>query len=141
MTHPDSSAPRFAYVILYVPNVEAALSFYQRAFGLSRRFLHESGQYGELETGATALAFADERATPTSHSFALNRLDATAAGAEVAMVVSDVQQAFAHALEAGASPVLAPAVMPWGQTISYVRDLNGFLVELCSDVANLSEAG
>ena len=25
--------------------------------------------------------------------------------------------------------------MPWGQTIAYVADINGFLVELCTPVA------
>ena len=49
---------QFAYTILYVADVAASLDFFERAFGLSRRFLHESGAYGELETGATTLAFA-----------------------------------------------------------------------------------
>ena len=35
---------RLGYVILYVPDVAAAVEFYERAFGLSRRFVHESGQ-------------------------------------------------------------------------------------------------
>jgi catechol 2,3-dioxygenase-like lactoylglutathione lyase family enzyme len=48
---------RYGYTIIYVPDVAAALAFYEQAFGLVRRFLHESGQYGELETGATVLAF------------------------------------------------------------------------------------
>jgi len=49
---------KFGYTIVYVPDVEASLAFFERAFGLQRRFLHESGGYGELETGETALAFA-----------------------------------------------------------------------------------
>ncbi len=39
------------YTILYVENVAAALDFYEKAFGLERLFLHESGDYGELATG------------------------------------------------------------------------------------------
>jgi len=48
------------YVILYVEDVSATLDFYEKAFGLSRRFFHEDDgkAYGELETGATRLAFA-----------------------------------------------------------------------------------
>ena len=48
------------YVILYVKDVSASLAFYEVAFGLSRRFFHEDNgkAYGELETGATRLAFA-----------------------------------------------------------------------------------
>ena len=48
---------KLGYTIIYVPNVAQSLDFFERAFGLSRRFLHESGDYGELETGSTALAF------------------------------------------------------------------------------------
>ena len=49
---------KFAYTIVYVADVSDTLMFYQRAFGFAPRFLHESGQYGELDTGATTLAFA-----------------------------------------------------------------------------------
>jgi DTW domain-containing protein len=45
--------------ILYVPDVPATLKFYEAAFGLTTRFLHENGDYGELETGSTALALSD----------------------------------------------------------------------------------
>ena len=38
------------------------------------------------------------------------------------------------ALAAGATAVRAPAKKPWGQIVSYVRDNNGFLVEICSPV-------
>jgi lactoylglutathione lyase len=110
------------------------MAFYERAFGLAQRFLHESGTYGEMETGATALAFADEVATTSQGWFEPNRGASKAAGAEVAFVVDDVQAAFAQAIANGATAVLAPVGKPWGQTISYVRDLNGFLVEICSAV-------
>ena len=34
----------------------------------------------------------------------------------------------------GARLVQAPEAMPWGQTVAYVADLEGFLVELCTPV-------
>lgn len=126
--------PKLGYVIVYVPDVEKALGFYEEAFGVERRFLHESGEYGELETGATALAFAAEKTSASGHVFEQNRPSGKAAGAEVAFVVDDVKAAFARALRAGATPVVEPIEKPWGQTVSYVRDLNGFLVELCTEV-------
>jgi uncharacterized glyoxalase superfamily protein PhnB len=49
---------KFGYAIVYVATVADTLKFYKEAFGFETRFLHESGQYGELETGNTALAFA-----------------------------------------------------------------------------------
>src|SRR5215475_4408566 len=47
------------YVILYVKDVSATLSFYEEAFGLSRRFFNDDKgrAYGELETGSARLAF------------------------------------------------------------------------------------
>ena len=50
---------KFGYTILYVPDVPATLRFYEAAFGLKTRFLHEGGDYGELETGSTAEAARD----------------------------------------------------------------------------------
>jgi len=44
---------KLGYTILYVADVASSLSFYERAFGFKRRFLQESGTYGELETGET----------------------------------------------------------------------------------------
>ena len=49
---------RFGYTIVYVPNVDESLRFFTAAFGLARKFLHESATYGELDTGETTLAFA-----------------------------------------------------------------------------------
>ncbi len=126
--------PKLGYLIVYVPDVARAVSFYERAFGVQRRFVHESGTYAEMETGATALAFADEVATTSQGPFALNRRDQKPAGAEVAFVVVNVRAAFDQAVASGATVVNEPVDKPWGQTVSYVRDLNGFLVELCSAV-------
>lgn len=41
---------------------------------------------------------------------------------------------YEKAVNAGATEVKAPTEKPWGQTLSYVRDLNGFLVEICSPI-------
>lgn len=42
---------KLGYTIAYVSDVAESIAFYEHAFGLKRRFIHESGQYGELETG------------------------------------------------------------------------------------------
>jgi uncharacterized glyoxalase superfamily protein PhnB len=39
---------------------------------------------------------------------------------------------YAQALKAGATSLSEPSAKPWGQTVAYVRDNNGFLVELCT---------
>jgi len=125
---------QFGYTILYVDDVASTLDFYGQAFALSTRFLHDSGAYGELETGATALAFASRAMlrelgkTPQPPSLAQPT-------SEIALVTDDVPAAVARAVAAGAALVQPAKDMPWGQTIAYVGDVNGFLVELCTPMA------
>jgi lactoylglutathione lyase len=125
---------KLGYVILYVQDVAATVSFYENAFGLTKRFVHDSGTYAELETGGTVLAFAGEDFTPTAGKFNLNRKDQPAAGSEIGLVTVDVATGYAQALAAGALSVMPPTAKPWGQTVSYVTDNNGYLVEICSPV-------
>ena len=127
---------RFGYTIIYVQNVLESVAFYEKAFGLQRRFIHESGQYAEMETGTTTLAFAYEELTAQCHLFKLNRSYDQPAGAEIAFIVGNVQEAFKQAVAVGAFPAVQPNQKPWGQIVSYVRDCNGFLVELCSEVSH-----
>jgi len=124
---------RFGYTILYVPEVLSTLSFYEQAFGLKRRFLDDAGRYGELETGATVLAFASETLAEENGVRARpNRPTDDPPAVEIAFVTDDIEGAVSRALKAGAQPVKAPTRKPWGQVIAYVRDLNGVLVELCT---------
>jgi lactoylglutathione lyase len=124
----------YGYTIVYVADVEATLQFYERAFGLRRRFLHESGQYGELETGTTTLAFSrhDLAGDLFPGGYVPTRPAEPPVGVELGLVTKDVAGAYARAVDAGATPLKEPAEKPWGQTVGYVRDLNGVLIELCS---------
>jgi len=120
------------YVILFVKDVSASLTFYEQAFGLSRKFFvdNEGKAYGELETGATRLAFAslamaNEKVVTTSP-------DKPPLSFEVALTTADVPASYARAVKAGAKAVSGPEGKPWGQTVAYVRDKDGHLVELCT---------
>jgi catechol 2,3-dioxygenase-like lactoylglutathione lyase family enzyme len=126
---------KFGYTILYVSDVEASLAFFEKAFGLQRRFYHESG-YGEIETGPTALAFASHELGESNLPEGYVRADASSMplGMEIALVTDDVQSAFETAVSAGASPLKEPMQKPWGQFVAYVRCPDGLLVELCSPV-------
>ena len=126
---------QFGYTILYVDDVASTLDFYGKAFGLATRYTHESGSYGELETGATALAFVSHallrQIGKTPQAPVLDRPTS-----EIALVTDDVAAAVKRAVDAGATLVQDAAAMPWGQTIAYVGDRNGFLVEICTPVAH-----
>ena len=105
-----------------MPEVRATVDFYVAAFRLTLRFIHESGHYAEMETGATALAFASEKFTPTKGLFAVNRPALQSAGAEIALISDDVERSFEHAVDNGAKIVLLPVRKPWGQVVCYVKD-------------------
>ncbi len=124
----------FAYTILYVEDVAKSIAFYETAFGLSRRFIHEGGDYGELETGGTALAFAANElgASNFPNGFIRNDRANPPAGIEIGFTTDDVAVTFAQAVAAGAIALMAPTVKPWGQTVAYVRDPDGVLVEICT---------
>jgi len=124
---------KFGYTILYVPNVEKTLTFYQQAFGFSRKMLHGSGGYGELESGETTLGFADFAGMKELGKNPVAARD-DAPSFELAFTTDNVAAAVEKAVAAGAKLVSAPADMPWGQTIAYVSDINGFLVELCTPI-------
>jgi lactoylglutathione lyase len=102
---------KFGYTIIYVPDVTASLIFFEKAFGFPRRFLHESGDYGELETGSTTLAFASHELGamnfPSGYVAANN--SAQPLGVEVAFVTPSVAEAHAQALAVGATEVKALA--------------------------------
>ncbi len=125
---------RFAYTIIYVPDVANSLAFFEQAFGLSKRFLHASVDYGELDTGATVLAFAshDLGAANIPGKYVAASDSALPLGVEIALVTEDVKGAYARALSAGAANIKTPEVKPWGQEVAYVRCPDGTLVELCS---------
>lgn len=103
------------YIIIYVSDVPITISFYEKAFGLKLRFLHESNQYAEMETGQTTLAFVNETFVMDSHPFRLNRPKEQAAGAEIAFVVTNVEEQFKQAVDAGATEVVKPVQKPWGR--------------------------
>jgi len=126
---------QLGYTILYVADVLGTLAFYEAAFGLSRRFVHESDRYAELDTGATTLAFVGEEAAELN-GFAItaNRRETAPAGWELCFITADVASAYARALQQGAMAVSPPAAKPWGQVVAYVRDCNGCVVEIASPI-------
>ncbi|MFK4824447.1 VOC family protein [Paenochrobactrum sp. BZR 588] len=129
---------KFGYTIIYVPDVAASLQFFSNAFGFKIRFLHESGDYGELETGETTLAFANVELADTNFKTGIVAAHTSAKplGMEVAFVTDDVAKAHAKAIAAGAQELAAPKQKPWGQTVSYLQSQDGTLIELCTPVGS-----
>ena len=123
---------QFAYTIIYTHNVLKSIEFFEQAFGIQRRFIVENS-YGELETGATALAFAaHELGADNLPNGYIKADDTLPLGIEIALVSDDVGAAFDKAVAAGAQAIKPPMAKPWGQIVAYVRCPDGPLVEICS---------
>lgn len=129
-----SSVVKLGYTILYVKDVPRSVAFYEDAFGLTRRFVHEAGMYAEMDTGATILSFAANGLAKTNLpcGFRENLPGEPPAGFEIAFTTSDVPAAYERALAAGATAVVAPTTKPWGQIVAFVRDRDGITVEICT---------
>jgi len=128
---------KLGYTIIYVADVPETVAFYETAFGLTCRFVHDSTLYAEMETGATALAFAgNEAAEMNGLAITPNVPKSMPAAWEICFVTDDVASAYARAITAGCTPLSTPEDKPWGQTVSYVRDLNGCIVEIATPVVS-----
>ncbi len=126
---------KYGYTILYVESVEETLAFYVKAFGFAQKFITPEKDYGELETGGTTLAFASYSVAEYNGIVIEKRKpEALPSPFEITFVADDIESAWKQAVEAGAEIVKEPAVKPWGQTVGYLRDINGFLVEVCTKV-------
>jgi predicted enzyme related to lactoylglutathione lyase len=127
---------RLGWVIVYVPDIEGAVAFYERAFGLGRAFVDPSGTFGQLATGDTALAFAHESLGVGNFPGGVRLPEAGAPpfNVELALVFDDPVAAFAHAVEAGCTALSRPEEKPHGQVAGWVRDPWGTLIEICSPI-------
>src|SRR5262245_56526151 len=137
---------RLAGPCLCVDDVPAVLDFYRRAFGLGTRFFDEALQFAELDTGGPpgtppVLAFASHQCGEVLMPGRYVRpAGGGTSGVEVAFYTADVPAAFARAVGAGAVVLAEPKVMPWGQTVAYVRSVEGTLIGLCTPMGGGSEA-
>ena len=120
--------------VIYVENVPETMQFYEKAFGLKPLYTHPSNEYGEMATGDTILAFISERMLDGMKllgdlTYRRNRPAEVPLGSHIAFFTENVEADYKRAVAAGAVGAVAPAAKPWG-TIAFVRDNNGFLVEL-----------
>ena len=125
---------KFSYTILYVKDVVKSISFYENAFGFKRKFIAPNNEYGELTTGNTTLSFAAVSLAKTNLSagFIESSSNGKPFGIEIGFTTKEVEQVYDNAIKAGAIAVEKAKTKPWGQTVAYVKDLDGFLIEICT---------
>ena len=123
-------AMTLGWVIVYVEEPDVAAAFYERVFGMRVEFA--VGEYAQLHTGSTKLAFAAYALGEHNFPGGVRRAEGQPFNVELALVHEDVDGAFQHALDAGCEALAEPNDKPQGQRVAYVRDPFGTLVELAS---------
>ncbi len=127
---------RLGTIIFYVQDVEKTMAFFEKAFGLKRLFIDPTGHYGQLDTGTTALGFASLELANQNLPQGFRKISsAELPGFEISFTAKDVHRSLTHAVKSGAELIASPEEKPWGQTVGYVRDFNGILVEIASDMS------
>jgi len=147
------TAMQFRCSSYLVADVPSTVEFYQKAFGFALHHMHPSASYAELETGNTRLSFISEDLVRVTKMFGglsvrPNRVNAEPAGTMIVLVADDLEREWDRAVAAGATVIAAPERKPWGETLGYLRDANGIIVEMCAprdagygSVAFAAEAG
>ncbi len=127
---------QYAYTILYVKDVEKTVEFYHKAFGFEQKLLTPEKDYGEVASGSTTLAFASIELGKMNfkEGFIESKLEQQALGIELAFTSEKVDETMKHAIANGASLLEPSTTKPWGQEVGYLRDINGFLLEICTPI-------
>ena len=134
---------KYGYTIIYVPNVKETIQFYERAFGFQQKFITPENDYGELISGETTIAFASltlgntnlrNGYIPSRSSHQKSDDESKPFGVEMAFVTEDIEVDFKKAIDVGAIEYEPIVEKPWGQKVGYLRDNNGFLIEICTPI-------
>jgi lactoylglutathione lyase len=124
------------YTILYVSDVTKSVEFYESAFGFSRKFITPENDYAELLSGETTISFVSLELANSNlkKGFLKSNQSDQPFGIELAFVSENVQETIDKALASGAIIEEKPIEKPWGQTVGYIRDIDGFLLEICTPI-------
>jgi uncharacterized glyoxalase superfamily protein PhnB len=136
---------KLASTVIYVDDVPSVLEFYQAAFGLKPRLVDldvklperpAQGRYhyAILATEGGSLQFGTHDLGTLLMPAYVRPADGRPAGVEIFFYADDVVATYNRALQAGAESVAEPKVMPWGQTVAYVRGVEGTFIGIGSSL-------
>jgi uncharacterized glyoxalase superfamily protein PhnB len=86
--------------------------------------------YAEMQSGETTLAFANNEMLEMNTG--IKALKGLKSCFEIAFSTENVKGSFDYAVSKGAIEIRKPETKPWGQTVAYVQDPFGTLIEICT---------
>jgi len=112
---------KFATAVVYANDVPATVAFYGRVTGLEPMYYDADLGFAVLgEDQALSIASHEARMLMLANGYDQARSNRVS-GTELPFWTRDVAAAFRIAVEAGATALTPPRVIPWGQTVAYVQ--------------------
>src|ERR1700734_1037909 len=101
---------RFSHTMFYVNDVLKTLEFYNKAFEIKPKFIHESDAYAELNTDSVTLAFATEDLGKMNlpEGFITNDITSLPQACEIVFTTDDPERYYNQAVRVGAQAVSPP---------------------------------
>ena len=129
---------KYSHTLLYVADVAQTMTFYTEAFGFSAKFTTPELDYGEIITGEVVIGFASYELAHSNlkNGFQKSSVAEKPFGIELCFTSENIEADIAKALAAGAIEVEPITEKVWGQSIAYLRDINGFLIEIGTPMEN-----
>ena len=127
---------KFATAVIYTDDVPSTIEFYRRVTGLEPTYYDATLGFALLgENQAVAIASHEAGMLMLDNGYEQARSNRVR-GTELAFWTRDVTTAFRIAVEAGATALTPPRVMPWGQTVAYVEAPEGTILGFVTRVGD-----
>lgn len=123
---------KYAYTICYVKDVTETVTFYEKAFWFKRKMITDEWDYAEVDSDETTLWFASIELWIDNlwENFTIGSNKINPFWIELAFITENLEQDFESAIKAWATLFKTIETKQWWQKVWYLRDNNGFLIEL-----------
>ena len=119
---------------LLVKDMGTMIRFYRDVLGFEIKEAEDAGNVYLVKDGTLFLLYGRKDFETMTHR-TYEYVTGVNGHFEIALYVNTFQEvdaAFDHAVEKGATPILAPTTEPWGQRTCYIADPEGNLIEIGS---------
>lgn len=119
---------------LLVKDMGTMIRFYRDVLGFEIKEAEDAGNVYLVKDGTLFLLYGRKDFETMTHR-TYEYVTGVNGHFEIALYVNtfdEVDAAFDHAVEKGATPILAPTTEPWGQRTCYIADPEGNLIEIGS---------
>lgn len=126
---------KFGSTVLFVDNVQSVLEFYKTAFGMEISMYDPAYDFGilNMEGGSIGIASNHSGELMMPGKFPSSK-NGHPDGVEIALYSEDVEADYKKAIDAGAGSLSEPRQMEWGQTVAYVKSIEGTIIGICSEM-------